>query len=949
MNMKKLLLLATLPLSLSTAMAQASASDTIYKHRVYPNAFDMMLQSPIRKDSFETKRAFDRLFIQVGGGIDALLDNSPRVGYTLEARIGDWITPVHGVRLGSTLGSVKRGTSGGKRSLFAGVQADWMVNLTNLANGGFSPHRRWSFSALLGADLLFAKQEGNRELAPGVHGGLHAEVQLTRFTALYLEPRLTLLSDKITPQYERAGTWKPYDYMGTLTAGLSFRRLPRWQRDEQAEFRPESWRDGTFISIGGAAAFMVSNSFSQTRHNHGLVGSLGIGKQFNAYSALRLKGKLGVLDVRNVPHVNYGTAQLDYVFNLSGAQYLQSRPVWMNLVVGADLAVTKMKGESAQVSPGLGGGVQLNVRTGRSSYFYLEPRLDIFKDKFYPQHSTFEKYDMLATLEAGFTFHRNEAENWRHHPRRDNQVFGWGGNLFINIGAGIASVANKKVFTESGWLSPTFQAALGTWITPKSGLRLDVLASQIFLGSHQSASRYRMAEVGADYLWNLTTHMGGYDPQRRFEVYALAGPRLAKRSNKSTLYLGANGGMQMLYHLNDMLGIFLEPSLQFYHTHLLRSGAQLGNYRLMGRLTAGVSVRTRNQQRMAGQRAEREERRTDFAFMMGGLRSDLNAPRQLQQAYKAGFGRRYNNYAAWRAYATADFYLTQNSKINRTGLGADWLWDLTEYNYGANPSRIVSFSTIVGAELAQENRNARRRVFSPGVHVGGQLGVRVSPSVQLVAEPTVGARWSSSTSGRRVTLDAQAQVGVVYEADQLRRTAAEARTWYAEVTAGSGIRLNARTRYRHQGAFNGLNMEGTAGHWFNDNWALQLSMRSHNMRAKRTGARYGYNYNVNSLGVEARRNVWRIKNANAQMQNTANDVLRLSVLAGPSINRLETGFSSRKYTVGARVGVQANYSLTPCLDLVLRPDVNIYSDVRAARRKGAAFDVGIQAGVSLKL
>jgi len=934
---------------LTTAWAQGTASDTIYKHRVYPNAFELMLQKPLRTDTFETrKRLLDHMFIQMGGGVSALLDNTPKPNYTLELRLGDWLTPVHGIRLGGTVGGVKRGTTSDKRGLFVGLQADWMLNLTNLANGGFDPHRRWSFSTLLGVDALLAKQEGQRKLVPGVHGGLHAEVQLTNYTALYLEPRLSLVSDHITPMHDRTGTWKPYDYMASVTAGLSFRRLPMWQRSEHPTYRAASWLDGTFITVGAAPAFMVSRHFSDTPKNNGFVGSLGIGKQFNAFSALRLKGKIGVIDVKDVEHVNHGMAQLDYVFNLSGGQYLQSRPVWMNLVVGADLAVSKQKDQNAVYTPGIGGGVQFNVRTGRSSYFYLEPRVDVFKDKFYPSFSTFEKYDVMASLEAGFTFHRNEVENWRRNPRPDNRVFGWGGNLFIDAGVGAASAITKKALESNAWISASAHVALGTWITPKSGLRLDLLTTQLCLGSRQRPNKFHLTEVGADYLWNLTTHMGGYNPQRRFEMYALAGPRLAKRSYVNTFYLGASAGVQALYHLNDMLGLFLEPSVQTYHKSLLHDGAELGDLRLMGRVMGGVNVRMRNQRRLMGRMALAQAKQTDFVFVMGGLRTDMIEPRQLHQAYKAGFGRHYNNYAAWRAYASTNFFLTHDGKTNRTGAGADWLWDLTEYNYGANPSRRFSFSTIVGAELAQENRDARRRVFSPEVHVGGQMALQVSPAVQLVAEPTLGARWSSLQTGSKMELDAQLQVGVVYQADQLVRNAAEGRAWYADLTAGSGMRFNSATRYKRQGAFNGLNMEGAVGHWFTDQWALQLSIRSHNHQVQR--GRYHYNYNVNSLGAEVRRNVWRVKNADAQLQNTANDVFRLSVLAGPSINRIETGFSAvRQYTVGIRAGVQANYALTPCIDLVFRPDVNIYRDILGAGRRGAAYDLGLQAGVSLKL
>ena len=76
------------------------------------NALDYVLQKPAMNEKFKKKRFGDHLFIAPEAGVTFMRGNSPfwyhsyggRVGLT----VGDWLTPVHGLRLGLNAGVHKR-------------------------------------------------------------------------------------------------------------------------------------------------------------------------------------------------------------------------------------------------------------------------------------------------------------------------------------------------------------------------------------------------------------------------------------------------------------------------------------------------------------------------------------------------------------------------------------------------------------------------------------------------------------------------------------------------------------------------------------------------------------------------------------------------------------------------------------------------------------------------
>ena len=119
------------------------------------NALDYVLQRPAPAEKFPQKRFGDRLFISAEAGPDWMRTNAnltgaslSDAGYRMGLTIGDWITPVHGWRLGIS-GGRHHGVKD-TRPFFAGLSLDYMMNLSALLRKD-NPSRRFELIGMNGS------------------------------------------------------------------------------------------------------------------------------------------------------------------------------------------------------------------------------------------------------------------------------------------------------------------------------------------------------------------------------------------------------------------------------------------------------------------------------------------------------------------------------------------------------------------------------------------------------------------------------------------------------------------------------------------------------------------------------------------------------------------------------------------------------------------------------
>ena len=142
------------------------------------SALDNMLQRPPVAKHFKAKRFGDRLFVEGGLGATTIIDNSSShlstPGIEGGAAIGDWVTPVHGWRIGAHGGTW---LYNGKKSKVAMISLDYLMNLTALAkpsllDPNYNEVPAFEVYGTAGADLALSHYEDNTSTSPGVHLGL---------------------------------------------------------------------------------------------------------------------------------------------------------------------------------------------------------------------------------------------------------------------------------------------------------------------------------------------------------------------------------------------------------------------------------------------------------------------------------------------------------------------------------------------------------------------------------------------------------------------------------------------------------------------------------------------------------------------------------------------------------------------------------------------------------
>ena len=90
-------------------------------------------------------------------------------------------------------------------------------------------------------------------------------------------------------------------------------------------------------------------------------------------------------------------------------------------------------------------------------------------------------------------------------------------------------------------------------------------------GKNGSDAR-KLISLSADYLFDVTHFMGGYNPDRKFGVELFAGPVLSFGKEPNKTNIGAEGGVHFYYKLLKGFGVFAEPRLRLYTKDIWSGG-----------------------------------------------------------------------------------------------------------------------------------------------------------------------------------------------------------------------------------------------------------------------------------------------------------------------------------------------------------------------------------------
>lgn len=725
-------------------------------------ALQYMLQKRPANEKFESNKFNEHLFFSAGIGAHSLLtnkENQDGLGMSANLFLGKWITPVHGLRLGASLGYLPSKVYESKMKMIGG-SFDYLLNMSSLAFG-YNENRRFELFGIAGIEAGYSQANDNsaatvsylkngHEFYYGAHLGVQGNIRLSRTLDLFIEPKIGWNNDG----YDHTESWRNYKMNGSVLVGLTYMpAAPMGTKIHFDDFDNSSFLNHMFISLSGGISTLKVSGIKNTVKGLGPQFSAGIGKWFSPSSGLRLSGTVGFSDTpagsksRYFKHVDL---HADYMLNINNVLwgYDEERMFSLIGIAGVNLAGTKGVESSAKYAPGIGIGVQGSFRLNRSVDLFIEPRLNVYHKRYAGGHGLGGNTDQLGELNFGLTYHTIDRAARPANGFSSNHI---ADNLFMTSGIGLQMFLNKTNLENLGSLGPQASVSLGKWFSPYSGLRLvgtgGFFTNYVVSGDvKESRLRHISVSGGLDYLWNITSTMSGYNPDRIFDLIGSVGVNLAYTSNSDHKFQpGVNAGIQGLWHVNDFLGLYIEPQIRLYGDKFIEGNLGFMQKDVLVGVNAGFHYRFVPYSKAANRSVFGEDEKRYFISGALGMGSLLVGNKDLVKnagvEAKGSFGKWYTPLSAWRITGTILYKSKAQNKLplHYAGLGMDYMMSLATLAKGYSPDHVIDVVPFVGVTAGLARRNGEFKVV-PGVDAGVQVKLRLASSLYLYAEPKVGIR-----------------------------------------------------------------------------------------------------------------------------------------------------------------------------------------------------------------
>lgn len=665
------------------------------------------------------------------------------------------------------------------------------------------------------------------------------------------------------------------------------------------------------------------NGMGTSRTRLGAQGAFSLGDWITPEHGLRLNVNGGVWKVLD-KKVKFADLSLDYLLNITalsqpGTYYTPRRFELMG-IVGAEWAWSRHEGNWQN---GLGVHIGLRGQWALSNFTYafLEPRIGLIDDQV-SQVETWHGYRPYGNVVVGLGYRLPESR-----LKNSYEGHGFSNGLFFSVMGGPAFLANSHPTTWDDRFGGRAMVSVGKWFDAFNALRLSANATSI----HQYNSTNNLKAIGLqlDYMANLHNIFGGLNPNRKFWVNLVAGVsynRSADKSHVADNAFGVGGGLQANIKLARGLALSLEPRIDLYGQHYAPRTSSLDNHDMTASFLAGLTY-TYNDRR-AAQVKDVDDIHHSSITLVGGLANRLNYlsnGKMYAPIGRISFTRWYAPAFAWRANAQGMMRGKRVMGYNfaQAVVGADWMADLTALSCGYDRSRVLSFKTIAGFSLGLDyaKKGKHATYFSPDVHAGGQMAVRVSDNLHIVAEPQVAYEFSQrlkpSHVGRFVPSLA---VGLEYSMHRNGATSKPVsmpdKPHFVSAAIGTGLYTG------NYGEMHPLNNrfsfvgEVAYGQWLNGVSGVHAAISNTTVqRARGKG-----NQNITSLSAGYMMN---IKSA-VTGESTDDDVFHLTGIADLSLVGSSRKEKDMKVTIGGKLALQAGVALSKSVEVYLEPAVVMY-------------------------
>ena len=474
----------------------------------------------------EFKRYYN---VGLAGGLShVFLTGQPKgisqLGYNAGVSGEYHFTPYSGFRF--TLGYADVNNGANERIGHLNTGFDYMFDLSTLF-AGYTPDRRWDVS--LAAGPVFSTRMSNYDQFLGAQVGVPVQYRLNSNLGVSLEPRVRVYPLQ-NPISSNGGMSEVVDLQVGMkyTPGENF-----YDRMEELNESHDSRHDFMNYAMGVQYGLGRGDFFP----TGGMQLGLGVGRWMNSLWGVRLGAEMAAsrFDLNEDPL--YKSTRIggraDVLLNplALSSGYTPGRwgiAMLLGWELGYKLGDTDYRGPYYN----LGLGAQLRYHTDENHALYIEPRYMVD--------------DRLVSVTAGMEYAMTE---YRFRSSK-NQPGAFRPYYSVGLAAGISHPSPFSVMDRDvPQLRPSVGLTGEYHFTPYSGARLTL--------GYAMVDNKDNANVGLDYMFDFSTLLAGYTPDRRWDVMLAAGPMF--NMNGIERHVGAQIGIPVQYRFNENWGFSLEP------------------------------------------------------------------------------------------------------------------------------------------------------------------------------------------------------------------------------------------------------------------------------------------------------------------------------------------------------------------------------------------------------
>lgn len=334
------------------------------------------------------KKKENNVFISMATGFSGLVSKEyfDNFGPIFSMSLSKWNNAITGWRVGAEATLIKRNER--SRMGYGGLHADYLINLSTLVNG-YQLEERFNVTGFAGVNFGAVYRRGKTGFVPGVNGGIKATINATPSFGLFIEPKVTLFSDK----FDNYDSRKNVDPTFTLQAGLQFAFNNQKKQSKKKSTTPyfiEGSLGASYFNckrIGFADDLIFNYAFSLGewfKPNYGArfyiekmnfkkernisITSIGIDGMWDVSNALKVSNKLSNWHIIALAGINYNfpskNKSSENAFGLKlGAQLLYNINPRLGLFAEPSIQLIKGKIESKNSSKDFVGGAKFMVGT----------------------------------------------------------------------------------------------------------------------------------------------------------------------------------------------------------------------------------------------------------------------------------------------------------------------------------------------------------------------------------------------------------------------------------------------------------------------------------------------------------------------------------------------------------------------------------------------------------